>query len=153
MRSARETLYSFFQNCTVADLVFWMNPSSSATTEASLGPPRSSDDVHAHICACCVWYPWWRWGNPSPTKTDQRLASPTDNNSTIIKKKRNINVTRFSHRLIIWEEVYKIDSHKPQKRREFILKRILKSWIHTGVIVLFSLSRHLNNECFFIHLI
>lgn len=40
--------------------------------------------------------------------------------------KKNIDVTRFSHRLIIREEVYKIRSDK-QKRREFILKRILKS--------------------------
>lgn len=37
-----------------------------------------------------------------PLQTDQRLASPTDNNSTIIKKKKKpIDVTRFSHRLII----------------------------------------------------
>lgn len=45
--------------------------------------------------------------------------------------KKNIEVTRFSHRLIIREEVYKTESY--YLKSVFILERFLKSLIHAGM--------------------
>lgn len=85
-------------------------PSSSTTNKAflssksRLGVPLMTYMTIFEL-RCCVWSPWWRWGNPSPTEMDQKLTSPTGNNRFFLN---TITGTRyFSTSDNFWEEIFR----------------------------------------------